>query len=234
LEPPDAGANYTEHLVALPNLGCFYQPHSVVPVPPDFSALGIKDDRPLLLCCGTPFKYLPQHDRVLVRIARELGSCQLVFFDYTTPQLSDKLKLRLKRAFERDGADFARQAVFVPWQSRAHFYGLMRRADVFLDTIGFSGFNTAMQAVEAGLPIVASEGRFMRARLASGILKRMGLAELVTTSEDEYADLAVKLATNPEYRSQVRNRLEASRGILYEDRTPIRALEDFLLEVKSR
>jgi len=233
-EPPDTGANYTEHLVALPNLGCFYQPHSVVAIPPDLGALGIKDDRPLLFCCGTPFKYLPQHDPVLVRIARELRSCQLVFFDYTTAQLSDKLKLRLKRVFERDGLDFARHVVFVPWQSRAHFYGLMRRADVFLDTIGFSGFNTAMQAVESGLPIVASEGRFMRARLASGILKRMGLPELVTTSEDEYVDLAVKLARNTEYRGQVRTRLEASRGILYEDHAPIRALQDFLLQVASR
>ena len=234
LEPRDAAANYTEQLIALPNLGCFYRPDSVNASPPDLGALGVRGDAPLLLCCGTPFKYLPQYDRTITRIARALGSCQFVFFHYTNPLLSEKLKSRLGRAFERAGLDFARHVVFVPWQSRPHFHGLMRRADVFLDTVGFSGFNTAMQAVECGLPVVASEGKFMRGRLASGILKRMGLPDLVAASEDEYVVLAAKLAGNAGYRHEVRTRMEASRASLYEDRAPIKALEDFLVQVTNR
>jgi predicted O-linked N-acetylglucosamine transferase (SPINDLY family) len=107
----------------------------------------------------------------------------------------------------------------------------MKRADVFLDTIGFSGFNTAMQAVECSLPIVTREGRFMRGRFASGILRRMGLAELVTATEGEYVSLALRLAGDAEYRRQIRARMEAARGVLYEDPAPIKALEDFLIKV---
>jgi predicted O-linked N-acetylglucosamine transferase (SPINDLY family) len=59
----------------------------------------------------------------------------------------------------------------------------MKRADVFLDTIGFSGFNTAMQAAECALPIVTREGRFMRGRLASGMLRSMGMSDLVAADE---------------------------------------------------
>ena len=231
LEPPDAVSNYTETLVKLPNFGCFYEPHSVTP---DLGALGITDDGPLFLCCGTPFKYLPQYDRAFVRIATALGSCHFVFFDYSTPQLSEKLKLRLKRAFEDEGLDFTRHVLFIPWQSRPAFYGLMKRADVFLDTIGFSGFNTAMQAVECGLPIVAREGRFMRGRLASGIVKKIGLGECVATSEDQYVQLAVKLGRDKDYRRQVQARMEASRDVLYEDSTSIKAFEEFLLKVTGR
>ena len=53
-----------------------------------------------------------------------------------------------------------------------------------LDTLGFSGFNTAIQAVECGLPVVSREGEFMRGRLGSGILRRMGMEALVATSDD--------------------------------------------------
>ena len=36
-------------------------------------------------------------------------------------------------------------------------------------TLGFSGFNTVMQAVECGLPVVTLRGEFLRGRLGSGI-----------------------------------------------------------------
>ena len=108
------------------------------------------------------------------------------------------------------------------------------RCDVYLDTIGFSGFNTAMQAVECALPIVTREGSFLRGRLAGGILKRMGLAELVTATEAEYVNLAVRLARDVPYSESVRKRIVASRHILYDDVAPVRALEEFLAAVARR
>jgi len=234
LEPPDCESNYTERLVRLPNLGCSYQPNRVADVEPNLGGLGIPVDVPLLLCPGTPFKYAPQHDRVLTAIAKELEECQFIFFTHHVPSLSDKLRTRLSKAFERESLDFKRHVVFVPWQRPPEFYGLMKRADALLDTIGFSGFNTAMQAVECALPIVTKEGRFMRGRFASGILKRMGLSELVATSDEEYVGLAVKLARDGGYRAQLRARLEASRETLFDDAAPTKALEDFLVSVAPR
>ncbi len=233
-EPPGAQAHYTERLVALPNLGCFFGKPPVVPITPDCAALGIDERSPMLVCAGTPFKYSPCHDWVLPAIARELGRCQFIFFTYRVKQLSEKLRGRLRGAFERSGLDFDRHVRFIPWQSAPAFHGLMKRAAVMLDTIGFSGFNTAIQAVECGLPIVTREGRFMRGRLASGVLKRMGLPELIAASEDEYVALAVRLAREGEYRAGIRARIETSREVLYEDRAPIRALEAFLSSVAGR
>ena len=108
------------------------------------------------------------------------------------------------------------------------FYGLMERADVMLDTLGFSGFNNAMQAVQCGLPIVAYEGRFMRGRLASGILRQMGLHELVAANDRDFTNLAIRLCRDVEYRESIRRRIAEGREILFGDDAPIRALEDFL------
>jgi predicted O-linked N-acetylglucosamine transferase (SPINDLY family) len=87
-----------------------------------------------------------------------------------------------------------------------------------------------LHAVEASLPIVTREGRFLRGRLASGILKRLGLAELVAPTEAGYVDLVVRLAQDPGYHASIAARMAEARGVLYEDAGTVRALEEFLLE----
>jgi predicted O-linked N-acetylglucosamine transferase (SPINDLY family) len=157
-----------------------------------------------------------------------LGRCQLIFFEHNHGNLSEKLAARLEASFDERGLDFHRYAVFVPWLSRPAFYGLLRRANLFLDTMGFSGFNTAMQAVECGLPIVAYEGQFMRGRLASGILKRMGIDELVATSDLEYVRLVIEVARNDDYQTAIRERILRSRRVLFNDMAPVNALNAFI------
>jgi protein O-GlcNAc transferase len=227
MEPPGAQANYTESLVELPNLGCHVRPEADAPAV-TLGEFGLDDSLPLLICPGTPFKYAPEHDGLFPRIARELGDCRFVFFAYWTRDLTERLRGRLTRAFEAEGIDAGRHLRILPWLTRPAFLGLMRRADVFLDTVGFSGFNTALQSMQSGLPVVTLEGRFLRGRLASGVLRRIGLDDLVVQSEDEYVARAVRLCREAKYRDGLRARIAASRHLLYEDFLPIRALESFL------
>lgn len=229
LEPQGAQAHYTERLVALPHLGCYVEPPYEGPVPEvDPGRWGLPADTPLLLCPGTPFKYAPEHDTLYAQIARRLGECRLCFFVSRIAELSEKLRHRLARAFEQQGLELERHVSFIPWLPRPQFYGLMRRADLMLDTLGFSGFNTALQAVECALPLVTCEGRFLRGRLASGVLERIGLPELVARDEAQYVDLAVKLIRDADLRGQIRRRIASGRHALYRDSAPIRSLEDFL------
>jgi predicted O-linked N-acetylglucosamine transferase (SPINDLY family) len=233
-EPPGAQENYRERLVVLPHLGCAYHPLKVDAVALDLDALGIDSSVPLLLCPGTPVKYAPEHDWMFVAIARRLGRCQFIFFNHFRENLSEKLQRRLDSAFAQADMYFSEHATSLPWLTRPAFFGLLRRADVFLDTIGFSGFNTAMQSIECGLPIVAREGRFMRGRLASGILTRLGLSDLVAKTDQEYVDLAVKLGQDAGYRERVHMRIEASRHLVFDDIAPVRALEKFLIGVTGQ
>jgi protein O-GlcNAc transferase len=227
LEPPGAEAHYSEQLVRLPGLGVVLEPPAVTPSEVDLAALGIRDGVPLLICAGMPFKYTPRHDAVLAEIARRLGECQLVFFMPEPPHLMQRLRERLHRAFDAMGVDFVASTAFVPWQGGASFRGLMTQADVYLDTLGFSGFNSALQAIECGLPIAAWEGRFLRGRLASGLLRRIGLDELVADTVPAYVDLVVRLAQDAAFWGAVQSRMVAARPGLYGDKEPVRALERF-------
>jgi predicted O-linked N-acetylglucosamine transferase (SPINDLY family) len=181
-----------------------------------------------------PFKYAPRHDHVFPEIARRVGHCQFVFFTAPMPRLTDNLQERLRAAFRTCDLEPADYLVFVPWQQPAEFFGLMRQASVFLDTLGFSGFNTVMQAIECDLPVVTFEGRFMRGRLGSGIMRRAELTDLVANTSEEYVALAVRLATDEDFRQDVRRRMESGKGRLFRDGAAIDSFTEFLTGLNSR
>jgi protein O-GlcNAc transferase len=223
-EPPQAQEHYSEPLVRLPNLGVYCQPYAVASTAVDLAGLGIADDGPVLICPGVPFKYRPQDDWILVEIARRLGRCSLVFFQYEAAELSHKLQRRIAIAFERARLNPAEYLRWIPWQPRAAFFGLLRQADVYLDTIGFSGFNTMMQAIECHLPCVTCEGRFMRGRFGSAILSRMGLRQFIARDTREYVDLAVTLAADAGHRARIRGEIRRVEHRLYADSSAVDAL----------
>jgi protein O-GlcNAc transferase len=224
-EPEGAAEQYSEQLVPLPHLGCYILPGGVVATEPALKPWGVDPDVPFFVCAGTPFKYAPGDDHVFPEIVSRTGDCQFVFFVYSKPHLSERLQLRLEACFRRHGLDPARYLRFIPWLDPPAFHGLMRRAVGYLDTIGFSGFNTAVQAVECGLPIVTREGRFMRGRFASGILRRVGLRELIAPDKAAYVELAARLVQDRAFRTRARELMLAHRDRLYRDDAPIRAME---------
>lgn len=232
-EPADAQQHYSEKLVALPGLGCSYPPYGTEAEPVDLAEWGIAPDDRLLLAPGQSFKYAPADDALWIAIARRCAPCKLVFFR-ANDQHAARLERRLRAAFGEAGVDFDAHVRMVPWQTQAAYFALLQRADVFLDTVGFSGFNTTMQAVECGTPIVAWEGRFMRGRFASGILRSLGLGEWVATSHADYADKVARLCADADLRKAVRAKIEAQRGLVREQKASVDALGKVMLEMASR
>ena len=249
LEPIDAQLNYSEKLVRLPNLGvCVEQLTPAISVP-DFKILGLPDDQPLLLCPGTTFKYSPVHDHIWARIAKGLqqaeskgkwarlvrglrrgGYGKLVFFRAGNESMIRLFTERLRKAFDAEQVDFDASVCFIPYLDRTRWYGLMQKSTLMLDTVEFSGFNNALQAVEAGLPMLTREGRFMRGRLASSIMRRLDLPELIATTDESFIEMAVRLATDRDQLDRLRSLISGRRAILFNDTAPVRGLERCLIE----
>ncbi len=122
----------------------------------------------------------------------------------------------------------------IPLLDRPRFFGLMQQSALLLDTVGFSGFNNALQAIEAGLPVLAHEGTFMRGRLASGIMQRMNLAELVANTDEAFIEMAVELAGDVSRLSDLRREIANRRKILFHDIEAVRALERCLIDAIER
>jgi predicted O-linked N-acetylglucosamine transferase (SPINDLY family) len=87
-----------------------------------------------------------------------------------------------------------------------------------------------MQALICDLPVVTIEGARMRGRLASSILNRLGLTELICHSNTAYIDLVVELIQNQHLLNTYKDKIAKSKNILFDDLEPIRALEGFLIQ----
>jgi len=230
-EPMDAADHYTEQLIALPGIGCCYRPFDSVATPPDMAALGLRAGERLLLCPGTPFKYGPEEDALFVEIARRCSPCKLLFFRSRPVELAALLERRLRRAFDARHLSFDDHVRFVPHQTQSNFFGLLDQAIACLDTIEFSGFNTLMQAIERGAPIVAWEGKHMRGRFGSGILRELGVSEWIADTHESYADLVSKLVEDVTARSAFKEAIVARRPSLFGQQASIDALSKHLIDL---
>ncbi len=86
-----------------------------------------------------------------------------------------------------------------------------RLADLFLDTLPCNAHTTASDALWAGLPIVTCAGRSFAARVAGSLLRAVGLEELVTSTLEEYEQVALRLAGEPDRLGALRARLAQNR-----------------------
>lgn len=244
LEPEDVEQHYSESLVRLPNLGCWFEPLGVGAAgaggadsrdagPARSAGVRPAMDVPRFICCQQVAKYHPAHDVVFTRIARELGRCRFTFVELgRTHAVWEKFRARLGRAFAAAGMDRDEWCEFLPTLPRAEFLALLRNQDVYLDTLSFSGFTTAIQALTCnGLPVVTREGRYLRSRLAAALLRHIGVTDTVAADVDGYVALAVKLARDVTLRNRIREQTAASLERAYRDDAVIQALEAFLVRV---
>jgi predicted O-linked N-acetylglucosamine transferase (SPINDLY family) len=86
-----------------------------------------------------------------------------------------------------------------------------RLADLFLDTTPYNAHATTNDALWAGLPVLTCAGASFAGRVASSLLKAVGLPELVTKTIADYERVAFELATNSEKLAGLQQKLAANR-----------------------
>jgi predicted O-linked N-acetylglucosamine transferase (SPINDLY family) len=86
-----------------------------------------------------------------------------------------------------------------------------RCADLFLDTLPYNAHTTASDALWAGLPVLTCVGETFAGRVAASLLSALQLPELVTTTLEGYASLAIALATQPAEKARIKQKLADHR-----------------------
>src|SRR5262249_13549046 len=107
-------------------------------------------------------------------------------------------------------------------------------ADVFLDTIDWSGGRTTFEAIACALPVVTIPGEFMRGRESYAILRQLGVTDTVARDKAEYVDIAVRLGTDRRWRDDVIQRMIRGYASLYSNRQGLAALEEFFSNVVEK
>lgn len=220
--PPAEARFFSEQLVWLPDS---YQPNddrrAIAAEPVDRAAIGLPDDAFVLCCFNQGFKIEPAMFGLWMDLLTVLPKARLLLWT-----LNDVIEGNLRRAAAALGIDPARLHFGGRLPKEQHLRRL-QLADLALDTLIYNGHTTTSDALWAGLPVLALEGRHFASRVSASLLRAVGLPELVLRSLADYRELALALARDPARLAAIRAKLAVNRAHapLFDSRRLARALE---------
>jgi protein O-GlcNAc transferase len=143
------------------------------------------------------------------------------------------LRRLLLERFEERGIDPIRIAIMQPVPDHREHMRAYGEVDIALDPFPYHGTTTTMEALWMGVPVVTLEGDRHASRVGRSILYELDLAQLVARTEDQYVDIASRLAADPAaletLRQSLRSRL--SRSTLTDGARFTAQLEDAYLQM---
>ncbi len=211
---------FAERIVQLPDS---YQPNddlrAIDPAIPDRAGLGLPAQGVVFAAFNEAFKISPEMFALWLRLLARVPGSVLWLLDGPARE-------NLQGHAAAAGIDPAR-LVFAGFLPPARHLARYARADLLLDTAPYAGHTTMSDALWAGCPAVTMEGPAFAGRVAAGLLRAVGLPELIATDPAGYEELAFALATDPARRDRLRRHLAAggSRLPLFDSARFTRHLE---------
>lgn len=208
---PDADqGHFVERVWRLPGTFLPFEPSAEAPEvgPPPLPRNG----HPTFCSFNNFLKVNPQTLRVWARILEALPEARLRIktLAMREPAVRDMTLDTLRAA----GCDLDRVIMQPPVLSYAEHLSTYGDVDVALDTFPYQGTTTTCEALWMGVPVVSRMGDRHAARVGPTLLHAVGLDECIATSEDDYVEKAVRLATDPArlaaLRAGLRSRMRAS------------------------
>jgi CRISPR-associated protein Csy1 len=231
MEPANAAAHYAEELVRLPGIGTRYA-RLALPEAAPRSKLSLPDGRVLLLCPQSLWKIHPENDALFADVLQASPGALLVLFAGRHPTVTDQFMRRLEGAFTARGLALRERVLMLPQVGHEDYLRINLACDAMLDTLHWSGGNTSLDALACGLPIVTLPGSFMRGRQSAGMLRLLGVEELIAGDRAGYLAIAGRLARDEGWRRELSARIRAGHDLLFEAREAVDALQGLLLSAR--
>ncbi|MFV1980797.1 MAG: hypothetical protein ACC655_06560 [Rhodothermia bacterium] len=229
IETEGAEEHYIERLYRLETLPT-YQPFIPPPGPADRSDFGFPE-RGNLYCCPQRLpKFHPDFDPILRAILEADPRGYLILLEGSSVHAAAQLRKR----FERTLGATVRRLIFLPAQEPAAYCRMLSLVDVVLDPPHYSSGWTGYDAFSLALPVVTLPGQFSVERLAMALHRKMGIAELVADSPEDYVTRAIRLGTDRDCRHAVRSHIAERNDVLFDDVEVVREHERFFEQALER
>jgi len=190
---------HSETLVRIPG-GMAFAPE---PDASEVNALpALSSNEFMLACLNNLSKLNPAVVNLWARILHALPQARLMLGNVTDSGITDWL-LGL---FAQAGIGPER-LLLQPRVSVPEYLVLHHKIDLALDPFPYNGGTTTMHSLWMGVPVITLAGDHAVSRLSAAHLSRVGLAEFITHSEDDYLQCAIRFANDLPALNQVRQSL---------------------------
>ncbi len=226
MESQNSQKHYSEKLISLPGIGINYDsPNLSIIKKPNILN---KSNATIFLNLQSLFKLLPQDDHIYLDILKKHSNCCFWFLQGEKNSITSIFKERISILFQKEGHALEKYSYFHPRCGSEEFLGLVEQSDIILDSFNWSGGNTSLEAISLNKPIVTCPSGFMRGRYTYAILKILDIEETIASSKKEYIEIAVKLASDINFRNFIVNKIKKHKNKLFNDDKPVRFFEDVI------
>lgn len=216
---------YQEKLIVLSHL----LPDYVRPTEPNLTLnrdfFGLPEHIPLYICPQSLFKIHPEDDALFVAILERDPQGQMVVLGNPQDPWPRQLQARWHQSIP---AQFHSRLLWHPPVPTDFYASLIACCDVMLDPVRVGGGNSTYDALVSTTPIVTCPGP--RSWVTAACYRQMGWTKAITTTPQEYVDLAVKLGQDRILNRQYRQEIQAALPRLYDQSAGIRELEQALMQ----
>lgn len=206
LVPPENQPHFAEKIIYLPS----YQVNDSRRIVSDRTftrdELGLPPMGFVFCCLNSNYKITPDVFGSWMRILKRVsGSTMFVYAE------SAAVRRNLLMEANSAGVESHRLA-FGDRLEMPDYLARYRAMELFLDTFPYNAGATASDALWAGLPVVTRFGQSFASRVATSLLHAIQIPELIAHTQDEYENLAVRLATRPDELTAIKQLLEEKRA----------------------
>ncbi len=203
--PHESRGDYVEKIAYLPSYQVNDSKRQIADRVFSRTELGLPDTGFVFCCFNNNFKILPATFAGWMRILKQVDGSVLFLYSESNLAAENLKEEAAKQGIHPDRIIFGNK---IP---RPEYLARYRAADLFLDTWPYNAGTTASDALWAGLPVLTLTGRSFASRVAASLLNAIHLPELITSTQGEYENLAVELATDPQHLADIKQTLENNR-----------------------
>ena len=185
-----------------------------------------------VFCCfNQHYKIAPTTFVVWMRILKQVEGSVLWLSDANSAIINNLKQEAIKNGVEADRLIFAPRLTF-----KEDHLSRIKLADLFLDTLPYNAHTTCSDALQMGIPVLTCMGNSFTSRVAASLLNAINLPELITTTQDQYESLAIKLSTNSEEFTSIKDKLvrNLSSAPLYDTQLFTQHLELAYIEMNRK
>ena len=161
----------------------------------------LPDDKFIFCCFNKKYKIDPNMFEIWMNILKKVNNSVLWLLDDENESTTNLLFETELKNVDPKRIIFSKK---IPTHEHLARHSL---ADLFLDTFPYGAHTTASDALWSGLPVLTKKGNSFASRVASSLLKAISMDELITSTDQEYQDLAVKLATDKKQLNLIKDKL---------------------------
>ncbi|KXF89620.1 UDP-N-acetylglucosamine-peptide N-acetylglucosaminyltransferase [Phaeobacter inhibens] len=203
--PKEGRRHFSEKILYMPN--CYQVNDNSRAHPeekPTRADMGLPEDAVVFCSFNNHNKVTPAEFDIWMDLLKDVDNSVLWFL-----AAADVVRANILKEAEARGVP-ADRIVFAGRCSTPDHVARLPLADIFLDTFACNAHTTASEMLWSGVPVVTKPGEQFAARVAASIVTAVGCPELIAETDEEYRALALRLATQPEERQALREKLKAN------------------------